>query len=129
MFNNFIKSKLRLDLKSFKRSHNITNHVNGRQIQFRYIDSSSNGKSIAFAQFIVTTGQIGMLDIDKQFQRKGLGKQIIKEIEDVLKLYNVKEIWVACSSNHYYWSNLPGFQFRDFIHPSVNNTGYYKMLE
>jgi GNAT superfamily N-acetyltransferase len=127
MFYRF-KKLSKLNLKSFHRTHYITDIFTGKQIQFKYISPETKAP-IAFAQFVVTTGQIGILDINEEFQRRGLGKQIIKEIEDVLKLHNKKEIWVACTKNHYYWSNLLGFQFRDSIHPSVNNTGYFKILE
>ena len=96
-------------------------------IEFTYIDNITQER-IVYTRFNPDTGQIGIIDIDKKFQRKGLGKQTIKHIENEFKKIKLEEIWVACSSNHYYWSKLHEFQYRDPIHWSVNNCGYFKKI-
>ncbi len=73
------------------------NKYGSEQIELRYND---NEKEIAIARFKLDTGQVGLIDINEEYRRKGLGKQIIKEIEDELKEKKIKEIWVVCTKNH-----------------------------
>lgn len=125
MIQKLMKNKLqRLKLDSFQQTQKINNDGNVELNFKNYITK----EQIAYARFKLGTGQIGILDINKKFQRRGLGKQIIQHIENEFKKTNLKEIWVACSRNHFYWSKLPGFHYKEPVHNSVTGCGYLKKI-
>lgn len=120
-----VHNRIPLNLKEFvKIRESIIDGEFGDQMEWTYRDNDKN--KIAYVKFKPLTGQIGILDVDRQFQRRTLGKQIVEDVEIELKKNGIKKMWVACSKGHYYWSKFPGFEYQDNIHPSVNNCGYSK---
>jgi hypothetical protein len=123
---NFFRSQNKpiQSISSFQKIYTKSN--NGHEISF--FDPISK-KQIIYVRYKPNTGQIGILDVNKEFQKKGFGKQVIKFMENELSKVNQKEIWVACSQNHFYWSKLSNFSFRNPIHESVTGSGYFKKID
>jgi len=77
----------------------------GDNIEFIF-QNKSTGDEVAYCRFKPEVGQIGILDVHKDYQKRGLGSQIITTIENELKENNLKEIWVACSKSHFIGRNV-----------------------
>lgn len=94
---------------------------------YRFTDPIKN-VDIIYVRVKIGTGQIGLLDVNKNYRRQGLGTWTIKYIERELILNGVNKVWVACSKDHYYWSKLPNFNYNKCVHQSVTGGGYSKIL-
>jgi hypothetical protein len=128
MFNLFKKPLKPLNLQNYDRTRRVSQENIGKpQIEFTYRDNKT-GNQVAYVRFVPNTGQIGIIDVNKQFQRRTLGRQIVDDIEKELTGNKNQKMWVACSENHFYWSKFPGFQFENSIHSSVNSCGYSKKI-
>ena len=81
---------------------------------------------IGYISYTTTTGQICYFSINKQFQNKGLGKQILIKIIQDLKLNGNKTIWVISSQTHLFWSNVfnKSFIYNSRPHKSITGSGF-----
>ena len=85
---------------------------------------------IGYIRYYITTGQIGLFFIDKEYQHRGLGKQILSKVIQELKDNQCDEVWAVTTDNHPFWSNV---YHKSFIpgkpaHPSVTGSGYFMRL-
>jgi GNAT superfamily N-acetyltransferase len=85
---------------------------------------------IGYIRYYVTTGQIGMFFIDKEYQNRGLGKQILSKVICELKENFCDEVWVVTTDNHPFWSNVFSKSFTpgNPAHPIVTGSGYFMRL-
>ena len=74
-------------------------------------------KSIGYLSYKIQTGQIGLFFINKDYQNKGLGKQILSNVIQEISLDKNKSIWVITTKSHPFWSNVfdKSFEFPDII--------------
>ena len=81
---------------------------------------------IGYVRYYITTGQIGLFFIDEEYQRRGLGKQILSKVIQDLEAYHCDEVWVVTTTNHSFWSNVYNKSFvpRNPAHRSVGGSGY-----
>jgi ribosomal protein S18 acetylase RimI-like enzyme len=59
-----------------------------------------NDNRIGYIRYYITTGQIGLFFIDKEYQNRGLGKQILSNVIKELKMNNCKGVWAVTTTNH-----------------------------
>jgi hypothetical protein len=79
-----------------------------------------------------TTGQVGLFFItNKEYQNRGLGKQILTKVINELVINQCKEVWAVTIDDHPFWSNVYNKQFipRHPAHPSVGGSRYYINLK
>ena len=105
------------------------NKTNGNVlIEFFNVNDMKQENKIGYISYRVKVGQIGLFFIDKEYQNRGLGKQILTQVIEDMKLNNVTEIWAASTKDHPFWSNVfnKSFTFYDSrqLHPSVTGFGY-----
>lgn len=83
-------------------------------------------KSIGYVSYNIQTGQIGLFFINKYYQDKGLGKQILSNVIQEISLDKNKSIWVITPKDHQFWSNIfdKSFEFNQRPHNSVTGSGY-----
>jgi GNAT superfamily N-acetyltransferase len=66
--------------------------------------------------------------INKEYQNRGLGKQILTQVIEDMKAHNVTEIWAVSTINHPFWSNVYNKSFSWYeskqLHLSVTGFGY-----
>ena len=88
-------------------------------------------EKIGYIRYYITTGQIGLFFIDKEYQNRGLGKQILSKVIDELEANHCEEVWVVSTDNHPFWSNVynKSFTHRKPAHRSVGGSGYYMKLD
>jgi GNAT superfamily N-acetyltransferase len=83
---------------------------------------------IGYISYRVKVGQVGLFFLDKEYQNRGLGKQILTQVIEDMKSHNVTEIWAVTTKEHPFWSNVfnKSFSFYDSrqLHPSVTGFGY-----
>jgi GNAT superfamily N-acetyltransferase len=108
------------------KDDNANNIPNGH-IRIDYYDKLNNNKHAGYITYRVI-GQVGLFYLDKSYQNRGLGKQILLETIKDMKRYNTAEIWAVTSQDHPFWSNVfnKSFQFYDEkkLHPTVIGYGY-----
>ncbi len=112
---NFDTSKLAID--TIKNRHDLEN------ICYK--------NCIGYINYRTGTGQIGLFYINKKYQNRGLGKQILKKVMIDLKEHNNKTLWAVTSENHPFWSNVyaKSFEYKIRLHPSVTGSGYLLNLD
>ena len=63
-------------------------------------------KCIGYIKYYLGTGQIGLFFIQKEYQNRGLGKQILSKVMMDLQENNCDECWVVSAKGHNFWSNV-----------------------
>ena len=111
-----------LYLDNFQQSISTPNKSG--EIVVNYYDNNQN---IGLTQYNIHTGEIGMIIINREYRGKSLGKQIITNIIEDMKMNKVKEVWVKAPYNHNFWSNVfnKSFMFRTPISPQKEGRGYF----
>ena len=111
---------------SFSNDRFVKNKPGG--IFLEYYDNKNI--RIGYIRYYITTGQIGLFFINDEYQRRGLGKQILSKVIEDLKTNNCDEVWAVTSTNHPFWSNVynKSFVYRNPAHPSVGGDGYFMKL-
>ena len=96
----------------------------------KIIDIYSEEKNIGLVQYNNLTGEIGMLLIHETFRNMGLGKFILKNIIDEMKVHEIKEVWAISNKKHNFWSNVnnKSFLFRSPVHSTTKHGGFYMRL-
>ena len=117
LLSNFIEIRKILD--------DTFNNVKNGKVRLEYY--TSNNIEIGYIQY-KTNGQIGLFFIKKEYQNRGLGKQILTKVIKELKAnYSCTEIWAVSSKNHPFWSNVYNKQFKycEPAHRSITGGGYH----
>ena len=91
---------------------------------------NKNDQSIAYILHNTSNGQIGLFFIEKEYQYRGLGTQILEKATNELRDKKCEEVWAVTIENHPFWSNVnnKSFTYRYPAHPSVTGHGYFRKL-
>jgi hypothetical protein len=128
------RSRERLEINNFKEIRYVSSEmpyqneyfVNKKHggIMLEYYDKDIK---IGYIRYYVNTGQIGLFFIQKEYQNRDLGKQILSKVIKELQDNNCDEIWAVTSKYHLFWSNVynKSFSYRNPAHPSVTGDGYF----
>lgn len=86
--------------------------------------------SVAYIQYRLLTGQIGLFYIHKEYRDRGLGKQILLRVISDMKTEGRTEVFAITTKNHPFWSNVfnKSFVWKDRPHSSVTGDGYWMNL-
>ncbi len=114
-----------LYLNNFQQS--ITTPNKSGDIVVNYYDNAEN---FGLTQYNINTGEISMIIINREYRGKSLGKQIVSNIIEDMKVNKVKEVWVKAPHNHYFWANVlnKSFMFRTPISSQKGSRGYFMTL-
>lgn len=114
-----------LYLDNFQQSISTPNKSG--EIVVNYYDNNEN---IGLTQYNIHTGEIGMIIINRVYRDKSLGKQIVTNIIEDMKINKLKEVWVKAPHNHIFWSNVfnKSFTFRTPINSEKGTRGYFMKL-
>lgn len=135
---NISTNKTPLEINNFKEIRYVSSEmsypneyfVNEKSggVMLEYYDKECK---IGYIRYYVNTGQIGLFFIQKEYQNRGLGKQILSKVINELQENNCEEIWAVSSNNHVFWSNVynKSFSYRDPAHSSVGGDGYFMDLK
>lgn len=103
------------------------NKTNGN-VEIDFYNDINKINKIGFISYRVKVGQVGLFFIDKEYQNRGLGKQILTHVIEDMKNHGVTEIWAVTTENHPFWSNVynKSFSWYEYkqLHPTVTGTGY-----
>src|SRR5437870_9331364 len=77
--------------------------------------TDKNNGEVGYIQYTPHTGQIGLLDIIKNYRNHTLGTQLLTiAINDIKQNNtNVEEVWAVTIPNHPFWSKIMKFKPRD----------------
>lgn len=105
------------------------NNVKDGEIRCEYYDNNNNNNyPIAYIQYRLKVGQIGLIGIrDEEYRNKGIGKQMLAKAFKDIKDYGTSDtIWAVSLHNHPFWSNVWGrsFEWSEPAHPTVTGRGY-----
>jgi predicted GNAT family N-acyltransferase len=114
-----------LYLNNFQQSISTPNKSG--EIVVNYYDNAEN---FGLTQYNINTGEISMIIINREYRGKSLGKQIVSNIIEDMKVNKVKEVWVKAPYNHYFWANVlnKSFMFRTPISSQKGSRGYFLTL-
>lgn len=71
-----------------------------------------NNKSIAYLRYRPNTGQVGIIWVDKDYQRRGLGRAMLDVvIQDTVSAGQSDKVWAISLSDHSFWKNVWGGSF------------------
>lgn len=118
------------------KNDTYNNVKNGTQIISYYNYDVENKLSLKIARisFRSHNGQIGYFWIDPKYRNRQLVKNILLKSIKIMKRQNpdLKIVWLASVNNrHEFWSNVwnKKFKFKNFVHKSINNSGYIMEIE
>lgn len=79
-----------------------------RDSDFRidFYDKLNNNKYAGYISYRASNGQVGLFFLDKEYQNRGLGKQILTQTIKHMKEFNQTDIWAITTENHPFWSNV-----------------------
>ncbi len=111
-----------LYLNNFHQSISTPN--NSGNIIINYYDGNEN---IGLTQYNIKTGEISMIIINREYRGKSLGKQIVCNIIEDMRLNNLKQVWVQSPRNQIFWSNVfnKSFTFRTPINSEKGSRGFF----
>ena len=95
-----------------------------------FVNNNNQDVKFGYIRYYITTGQIGLFFIDKEYQNRGLGKQILSKLIEELETNKCEEVWAVSTDNHTFWSNVynKSFTHRVPAHPSVTGSGYFMKI-
>lgn len=109
------------------KDDSLNNKPDGGVLIDFYSDFNKTNK-IGYISYRVKVGQNGLFFIDKEYQNRGLGKQILSQVIDDMRANNVTEIWAVTTREHPFWSNVFNKSFHWYdsrqLYPSVSGFGY-----
>lgn len=82
---------------------------------------------VAQINYQMSTGQIGIIDVDRKYHRNGYGKGMLDQaIQDIIKYGKAPTVWAVSSETHEFWCNVYGgaFRFQSPAHPTVWGHGF-----
>jgi GNAT superfamily N-acetyltransferase len=133
IFNHFFPNPIPLILSNFTQikvinNDNNDNNYNYNKIRINYYDKLNNNTYAGYISYRPTVGQVGLFFLEKSYQNRGLGKQILLQTIEDMKKYNTTEIWAVTTENHPFWSNVfnKSFSWYEYeqLHSSVTGSGY-----
>ena len=92
--------ELRYDYNSFASN----NHEWVATVWIEYLNNKN--ETIAYISYNTTNGQIISLSVKREYQNRGIGKQILEKATNELREKNCEELWVVCGEHHPFWSNV-----------------------
>ena len=132
IYNYFYPPVLPLNIKNFIQVKSIKddywNKISNSDIMIDFYDKLNNDKHVGYISYRAGVGQIGLFFLEKSYQNRGLGKQILLQVIDDIKKHNATEIWAVTRQDHPFWSNVFNKSFKWYestqLHPSVTGSGY-----
>jgi GNAT superfamily N-acetyltransferase len=130
----FIKRETRLDINNFEEycynlyeKSELTNYFVNNKPGGIMLEYYQEERRVGYIRYYNTTGQIGLFFIEKPYQNRGLGKQILSKVIKDLQENNCNECWVVTTKKNNFWSNVynKSFTYRDPAHSSVTGNGYF----
>jgi len=129
IFNTFKKNHhtLFLQLRQNKSVHfDVWNNLKDNHIDIEFFDNNAFAGIITYK---VAVGQVSLLYLEKRYQNKGIGKDILLQTMMHMKKFNTPYIWTLSNNkNHFFWSNVFQRKFvwyeNETLHPSVHGSGF-----
>lgn len=120
--NNF--KEVKIDSSQILQSNKYFANNKPGDVILEYYDKD---KCIGYIRYYLSTGQIGLFFIQKEYQNRGLGKQILSKVMIELQANDCDECWIVTTKEHKFWSNIynKSFTYRDPVHESVIGGGYF----
>jgi GNAT superfamily N-acetyltransferase len=83
--------------------------------------------AVGYITYRLVTGQIGLFFINKKYQNRGLGKQILNRVITDMKHEGKTHIFAITTPNHPFWTNVfnKSFQWKQRPDASVTGSGYH----
>lgn len=83
--------------------------------------------AVGYITYRLVTGQIGMFFINKKYQNRGLGKQILNRVITDMKHNGKTHIFAITTLNHPFWENVfnKSFEWKQRPDASVTGSGYH----
>jgi ribosomal protein S18 acetylase RimI-like enzyme len=101
--------------------------------EITYHDVSRENAFVAAIKYRQTIGQIGDIQVDPKYRRRGIGKRMVEKCIDDFKKGNVPMAFAVTTEDHYFWKNLTirgqKSQWKKPVHPSVTGGGYYFIID
>ncbi|MFA6519032.1 MAG: GNAT family N-acetyltransferase [Candidatus Shapirobacteria bacterium] len=68
-----------------------------------------NNRIVGFinGQYNGSKGQITLVMVDKNYQRKGVGMELLKVAKECLHKFGAKEVFIGCGAGDYFWPGVP----------------------
>jgi hypothetical protein len=124
--NNF--KEVKIDSSQILQSNKYFTNNKPSDVILEYYDKD---KCIGYIRYYLSTGQIGLFFIQKEYRNRGLGKQILSKVIIDLQENNCNECWIVTTKDHKFWSNIynKSFTYREPVHESVIGGGYFINLK
>ena len=127
-----IQKPLPLNISDFKQikvmSDDHWNKIPASNFRIDFYDKLNNDKHAGYISYRAGVGQVGIFILEKEYQNRGLGKQILTQTINHMKEFNQTDIWAITIDNHPFWSNVYNKSFKWYemrqVHPSVTGSGY-----
>jgi len=129
LFKRIFKMELatpKIPLSSLRQVVNLIddnwNNVTNGETKIDFFDEEKNIGHLYLRQH---NGQIGILVLNKDYRRRGIGTQILNLSRDKIIEYGKADtMWAVTVKDHGYWSNVPGMVWKEPAHESVTGSGY-----
>lgn len=114
-------------LRQNKSVHfDMWNNLKDNHVHIEFFDNNAFAGMINYK---VAVGQVSLLYLEKKYQNKGIGKEILLQTMTHMKEYKTPYIWTLCNNkNHFFWSNVFQKKFvwceNEMLHPSVHGSGF-----
>ena len=103
-------------------SNDTWNKIPNSDIRIDFYDKLNNNTYAGFISYRSGVGQVGLFFLNKPYQNRGLGKQILLQTIEDMKKNNNTEIWGVTKKNHPFWHNVFNNSFSWYesghLHPS-----------
>lgn len=127
-----IQKQVSLNITDFKQITTIKddnwNKIPDSDFRIDFYDKLNNDAYAGYISYRAGVGQVGLFFLEKEYQNRGIGKQILIQTIIHMKEFNQTDIWAITSENHPFWSNVfnKSFKFHEMgkVHPSVTGSGY-----
>jgi GNAT superfamily N-acetyltransferase len=116
--------EIRYESRNIKEPDGIFTPNKPGGVMLKYYNTEED--EVGYIRYYITTGQIGLFFINKKYQNRGIGKQILLRVIEELKVNNCEECWAVTTMDHPFWSNVfdKSFTYNYPAHKSVTGQGY-----
>jgi GNAT superfamily N-acetyltransferase len=127
-----VQKPIPLFLKDFKQikvmKDDYWNKIPDSDFRIDFYDKLNNDKYAGYISYRAGVGQVGLFFLNKEYQNRGIGKQILTQTIEHMKEFNTTDIWAITTDDHPFWSNVFNKSFKWYemrqVHPSVTGSGY-----
>ena len=122
----YLKKQIMNQLKLDKFNMELT--IKAPTVIFKqYYD---NVDLVGYVYYNMNNGKIELLYITDNYRNKGLGKEILNNTIEEMKLNNIKEVWCSASRHHEFWNSVynGAFTYRYPIKPGINHPGFFMKI-